>query len=62
MTPGRLEEAGGGMVLQTMRDEVITKKQPSVAARLSREHDLVLKTYRILIADLCQQFGMGHPG
>jgi len=29
---------------------------------LSREHDLVLKTFRLLIADLCQQFKGGHPG
>lgn len=26
------------------------------------KHDLVLKTFRILIADLCQQFNGGHPG
>lgn len=25
-------------------------------------HDVVLKTFRLLIADLCQQFSMGHPG
>ncbi|ODM14717.1 Dihydroxyacetone synthase [Aspergillus cristatus] len=30
--------------------------------RLSKDHDLVLKTFRMLIADLCQQFGGGHPG
>lgn len=30
--------------------------------RLSKGHDLVLKTFRMLIADLCQQFGGGHPG
>lgn len=30
--------------------------------RLSKEHDLVLKTFRLLIADLCQQFNGGHPG
>jgi len=28
---------------------------------LSR-HPLVLQTFRLLIADLCQQFGGGHPG
>ncbi|KAL4923529.1 transketolase family protein [Aspergillus undulatus] len=28
----------------------------------SSEHDTVLKTFRLLIADLCQQFGGGHPG
>jgi dihydroxyacetone synthase len=29
---------------------------------LSPQHDLVLKTFRLLIADLCQQFKGGHPG
>ncbi|KAK1247728.1 hypothetical protein MKX07_000616 [Trichoderma sp. CBMAI-0711] len=28
----------------------------------SKEHDLVLKTFRLLISDLCQQFNGGHPG
>jgi dihydroxyacetone synthase len=32
------------------------------AASLSQEHDLVLKSFRLLIADLCQQFNGGHPG
>lgn len=31
-------------------------------AELSSEHELVLKTLRLLVADLCQQFGGGHPG
>ncbi|OIW31514.1 transketolase [Coniochaeta ligniaria NRRL 30616] len=35
---------------------------PSLLSRLSQEHDLVLKTFRLLIADLCQQFNGGHPG
>lgn len=26
------------------------------------DHDVVLKTIRMLVADLCQQFGGGHPG
>lgn len=30
--------------------------------QLSKDHDLVLRTFRMLIADLCQQFGGGHPG
>ncbi|GFF46352.1 hypothetical protein IFM58399_07778 [Aspergillus lentulus] len=30
--------------------------------QLSKAHDLVLRTFRMLIADLCQQFGGGHPG
>lgn len=32
------------------------------AAHISSEHDIVLKTFRLLIADLCQQFRGGHPG
>ncbi|KAL1859521.1 hypothetical protein VTK73DRAFT_7573 [Phialemonium thermophilum] len=28
----------------------------------SKDHDIVLRTFRILIADLCQQFNGGHPG
>src|ERR1700761_8943771 len=27
-----------------------------------QQHELVLKTLRLLIADLCQQFNGGHPG
>lgn len=26
------------------------------------KHPLVLQCFRLLIADLCQQFGGGHPG
>lgn len=29
---------------------------------MTKEHDLVLKTLRVLVADLCQQFKGGHPG
>jgi len=31
-------------------------------SRLSKHHDIVLKAYRILIADLCSQYNAGHPG
>ncbi|RHZ60777.1 hypothetical protein CDV55_105275 [Aspergillus turcosus] len=34
----------------------------SLVQQLSKDHDLVLRTFRILIADLCQKFGGGHPG
>ncbi|PWY77683.1 transketolase [Aspergillus eucalypticola CBS 122712] len=30
--------------------------------QLSKDHDHVLKSFRLLISDLCQQFGGGHPG
>lgn len=39
------------------------EKVDQVAVRnLSDEQDHVLKTFRLLIADLCQQFNGGHPG
>lgn len=38
------------------------KFEKSSIRKLSKEQDLVLKTFRLLIADLCQQFKGGHPG
>lgn len=43
----------------------VHKSVPSalpLVQRLSKDHDIVLKTFRLLIADLCQQFSGGHPG
>ncbi|OQE26817.1 hypothetical protein PENSTE_c005G08861 [Penicillium steckii] len=43
----------------------VQKTVPSalpLVQKLSKDHDLVLKTFRLLIADLCQQFSGGHPG
>lgn len=43
----------------------VQKAVPSalpLVQKLSQDHDLVLKTFRLLIADLCQQFSGGHPG
>ena len=34
----------------------------NVIRKLSAEEELVLKSFRLLIADLCQQFNGGHPG
>lgn len=34
----------------------------TLAAKLSSSEDLVLRTFRLLVADLCQQFNGGHPG
>lgn len=37
--------------------------KPSAPSDTSREDmQLVLHSFRIFIADLCQQFNMGHPG
>lgn len=38
------------------------KLERSSVQKLSKEQDHVLKTFRLLIADLCQQFNGGHPG
>jgi dihydroxyacetone synthase len=38
------------------------KLEQSSVQKLSKEQDHVLKTFRLLIADLCQQFNGGHPG
>jgi dihydroxyacetone synthase len=40
----------------------VKKPQNKSAAKVTKEQDMVLKTFRLLIADLCQQFGGGHPG
>lgn len=34
----------------------------SVQPKESEKHDLVLRVFRCLIADLCEQFKGGHPG
>ncbi|KAJ8104698.1 hypothetical protein OPT61_g10619 [Boeremia exigua] len=45
-------------------DKIIKDEHtPSAPAETSEEDmQLVLQSFRLLIADLCQQFGMGHPG
>ena len=40
----------------------VHKSALPLVQKLSKDHDLVLKTFRLLIADLCQQFNGGHPG
>jgi len=42
--------------------EAATAAKQKPALPLSAEHKLVLNTFRLLIADLCQQFNGGHPG
>jgi dihydroxyacetone synthase len=38
------------------------KLEQSSVQKLTKEQEHVLQTFRILIADLCQQFNGGHPG
>ena len=47
-----------------IKDALIQEEriEKSAVQNLSKEHDIVLKTFRLLIADLCEQFAAGHPG
>jgi dihydroxyacetone synthase len=39
------------------------ESKPSAPSEANKnELQLVLQTFRLLVADLCQQFNMGHPG
>ena len=50
---------GKNIVKGLQREEKI---EQTAVHNLSDEQDHVLKTFRLLIADLCQQFNGGHPG
>jgi dihydroxyacetone synthase len=50
----------GKSVVNGLKEE--EKLEKSAVQRLSTEQDHVLKSFRLLIADLCQQFNGGHPG
>lgn len=60
-----LEQVNGytnheGPAIQKIKSEGLKRPKPPTA--LTDEQDLVLRTFRLLIADLCQQFNGGHPG
>ena len=39
------------------------ESKPTAPAKSNKDEiQLVLQTFRLLVADLCQQFNMGHPG
>ncbi|KAH4035465.1 hypothetical protein HBI80_039410 [Parastagonospora nodorum] len=50
----------GNNVTKALQEEERLEK--SSVQKLSKEQDHILKTFRLLIADLCQQFNGGHPG
>ncbi len=59
-----VEEHGRHLAMEqitngTLKDQEVPR---NVSRRLTPEQDLVLKTIRLLMADLCQQFKGGHPG
>lgn len=45
-------------------DGLLNKEsKPSAPSNTSKDElQLVLQSFRLLVADLCQQFNMGHPG
>ncbi len=50
---------GKNVVVGLEKEEKI---EAAAVRKLSNEQDHVLKSFRLLIADLCQQFNGGHPG
>lgn len=52
--------AYGKNVVNEIRKE--ERREQLSVQKLSAEQEHVLKTFRLLIADLCQQFNGGHPG
>ena len=59
-TNGHRETQYGKNVVNGLKKE--EKVEKSSVQKLSPEQDHVLKTFRLLIADLCEQFAGGHPG
>ncbi|CAI4215613.1 unnamed protein product [Parascedosporium putredinis] len=60
MAPGILADDGGVSVVAP-KTSVAAVKRPLLEEN-EASHDIVLKTFRLLIADLCQQYNGGHPG
>lgn len=50
----------GKNVVEGLKQE--EKNEQAAVRKLTDEQDHVLKSFRLLIADLCQQFNGGHPG
>lgn len=59
MAPGVLQGEAAPDVAEARQ---IASKADNAAEQDVALHPTVLKTFRILIADLCQQFKGGHPG
>lgn len=60
-TNGEIKSAPYGE--QTVQKVVNSEGNASAPGQTSDDEvQLVLQSFRVLIADLCQQFNMGHPG
>ncbi|KAI1871711.1 hypothetical protein JX265_005697 [Neoarthrinium moseri] len=60
MAPGLLNEEHNPSGIPVSKKNVVSTRELVESEKGS--HDIVLKSFRLLIADLCQQFGGGHPG
>lgn len=60
-TNGEIKSAPYGE--KTVKEVVNSEKSAAAPGQTSDDEvQLVLQNFRVLIADLCQQFNMGHPG
>jgi dihydroxyacetone synthase len=59
-TNGHSETQYGTQVVNGLKKEEELEK--SSVKKLSPQQEHVLRTFRLLIADLCEQFAGGHPG
>jgi len=50
----------GEAVVDGLLEKASTPSAPSKSS--IEDVQLTLQSFRLLIADLCEQFGMGHPG
>lgn len=57
--PDQIHSNANKMAIGTVS---VSESALPLVQQLSKDHDLVLKTFRMLVTDLCQQFGGGHPG
>ncbi|KAH8646874.1 thiamine diphosphate-binding protein [Xylariales sp. PMI_506] len=61
MAPGVIADSAAASLTTAPKSQEI--QQPlALVEKDKASHDIVLKTFRLLIADLCQQFNGGHPG
>lgn len=64
--PAAMHQSNGmnGTYGSNLKDSLLQEEriEHKTLEGLSKEHEMILKTFRVLIADLCAQFKGGHPG
>lgn len=61
MAPSAIQEATNGLPVDVNGTKLQIRKD-DIKLKSHEDHDLVLRAFRCLIADLCEQFKGGHPG